>query len=82
MGDLPAWSGAGVLRNQCAFTARDMSTGWSDAFTYAIVCGWGDAWDEVAEAHGWDPQLVEFLKQVHNEFAKLPDKVPPSEGGA
>ena len=41
-------TGAGLMRNRCAFTPRDMAADWPDAFTYAIVSGWGEAMEEVA----------------------------------
>lgn len=74
-----AETGAGVMRNRCAFTSRDMAEGWADAFTYAITLGWGgdggtDAWDEVAAEQGWDADLVAFLKDAHERFRALADR--------
>ncbi|WP_062516502.1 hypothetical protein [Demequina gelatinilytica] len=37
---------AGVMANRCAFTSRDMGADWPEAFTYAIVMGWGNDDDE------------------------------------
>lgn len=70
-------TGAGLMRNRCAFTSRDMSPGWADAFTYAIVCGWGKkATRDLAEQHGWDDDLVAFLRDAHRRFKRLPDVTP------
>lgn len=78
-------TGAGVMRNRCAFTSRDMAADWPDAFTYAIVFGWGDddateddATAEVAEKFGWDDELIAFLQDAHERFKKLPDRKEPS----
>lgn len=74
-------TGAGIVRNRCAFTSRDMGASWSDAFTYAVVFGWDDdevpadgAMDEQAERWQWDPALVGFLRDAHARFAALPDR--------
>ncbi len=78
-------SGAGMMRNRCAFTSRDMGADWPDAFTYAIVYGWdGDpddpadkgAWAEVAAEWGWDEELVTFLRNAHQQFSSLADRKP------
>ncbi|QRY62727.1 hypothetical protein JVX90_00170 [Gordonia sp. PDNC005] len=69
---------AELMRDRCAFTSRDMAEHWGDAFTYAIVFGWGDgegdeddAWNEVANQQEWDQPLVEFLRDAHRRFAAL-----------
>ncbi|WP_336790416.1 hypothetical protein [Gordonia malaquae] len=62
---------AELMRNRCAFTSRDMAEDWGDAFTYAIVFGWDDAWNEVANQQGWDKSLVKFLRDAHRRFADL-----------
>ena len=67
-------TGAGLMRNRCAFTPRDMAADWPDAFTYAIVSGWGEAMEEVAEAQEWDAELVAFLRDAHSRFDALPDR--------
>ena len=67
-------TGAGLMRNRCAFTSRDMGTDWPEAFTYAIVLGWDDAISEVAERFEWDETLIAFLQDAHERFKKLPDK--------
>lgn len=77
-------TGAGAMRNRCAFTCRDMGADWPDAFTYAIVYGWGGdsdepndagAWDQQAAKWGWDAELVEFLRDAHSRFDRLADRV-------
>lgn len=74
-------SGAGIMRNRCAFTPRDMGADWPEAFTYAVVSGWDDpdvheddAMDEMAARWDWDPALVEFLRDAHRRFLALPDR--------
>lgn len=72
-------SGAGLMRNRCAFTSRDMAADWPEAFTYAVVFGWGDddepgAWDELAEKWGWDKELLDFLRDAHKRFSALRDR--------
>lgn len=70
-------TGAGIMRNRCAFTSRDMGADWPESFTYAIVLGWDDddpecdAMPEQAERHGWDDDLVAFLRDAHERFQAL-----------
>jgi hypothetical protein len=68
-------TGAGLMRNRCAFTSKDMAAEWDSAFTYAIVYGWSGAWSDLAERYGWDDELVTFLRKSHREFKMLADKV-------
>lgn len=67
-------TGAGLMRNRCAFTPRDMAADWPEAFTYAIVMGWDEALGGVAEAQEWDAELVAFLRDAHSRFVTLPDR--------
>jgi hypothetical protein len=78
-------TGAGLMRNRCAFTSRDMAADWPDAFTYAVVLGWDDdpdadpedrcdAMSAIAERWGWDDEMVAFLRDAHERFARLADK--------
>lgn len=76
-------TGAGIMRNRCAFTTRDMGHDWPEAFTYAIVLGWdssdlGDGADEAmrnqAAKWGWDEELVAFLRDAHERFKTLADR--------
>lgn len=74
-------TGAGLMVNRCAFTAKDMGEEFDSAFTYAIVYGWGpdepgdaDCWPEMAERFGWDEPLLAFLKDAHERFAALPQR--------
>jgi hypothetical protein len=80
-------SGAGIMRNRCAFTARDMGADWPEAFTYAIVFGWGPdpddpddngALSDMAAKYGWDTELIAFLRDAHERFKALPDRNPPA----
>jgi hypothetical protein len=76
-------TGAGVMRNRCAFTSRDMGDDWPEAFTYAVVCGWdgdseGDsAMEAMAAKFGWDEPLIEFLRDAHRRFEALADRTKP-----
>jgi hypothetical protein len=67
-------TGAGIMRNRCAFTPRDMGADWPEAFTYAVVAGWDDALEHMAARWEWDPALVEFLQDAHRRFRQLPDR--------
>lgn len=67
-------TGAGLMRNRCAFTSRDMTADWAEAFTYAIVFGWDDASGELANKFRWDDELLRFLADAHKRFAALPDR--------
>lgn len=74
-------TGAGLMRNRCAFTSRDMGADWPEAFTYAVVFGWHDEDDpesdasaEIAAKFDWDDELVAFLRDAHERFKKLSDK--------
>lgn len=75
-------TGAGLMRNRCAFTSRDMAADWPEAFTYAVVLGWDNddpdphpddrgAMDQVAAKYGWDDDLVAFLRDTHQRFLAL-----------
>lgn len=82
-------TGAGLMRNRCAFTSRDMGAHWGDSFTYAVVYGWdpdpedepedGSAMDEQAAKWGWDAEMIEFLREAHRRFEELADRVPPPD---
>jgi hypothetical protein len=78
-------NGAELMRQRCAYASRDMSVRYEDAFTYAIVLGWGDgpddpddAWADVAELQGWDDELVAFLRIAHARFKELGQRYIPS----
>lgn len=81
-------SGAGLMRNRCAFTSRDMGADWPEAFTYAVVMGWDNeedpsdvgAWQELAAKFGWDSELIGFLIDAHRRFEELSDKLEPGAG--
>lgn len=74
-------SGAGLMRNRCSFTSKDMGEDWDAAFTYAIVNGWdpdpddpldiGDPMAEMAKRFDWDEPLVAFLRDAHKRFQEL-----------
>lgn len=65
------------MRNRCAFTSRDMAADWPEAFTYAVVYGWGKAMKDVAAEQGWDAELVKFIRDAHKRFRVLSDEVTP-----
>ena len=67
-------TGAGLMRNRCAFTPKDMGYEFDSAFTYAIVFGWEDALSEQADKWGWDEELVAFIRNAHEQFAALSDR--------
>lgn len=77
-------TGAGIMRNRCAFTSRDMALDWPEAFTYAIVLGWhddnpeDDATADVAEKFGWDADLVAFLRECHEKFKEIAYRTTPA----
>ncbi len=80
-------TGAGLMKNRCAFTSKDMAATFGDAFTYAIVCGWDDedgtdasAMREVAEEYGWDEPLIAFLRDAHARFCELATRRADQEG--
>jgi hypothetical protein len=78
-------TGAGIMRNRCAFTSRDMAADWPEAFTYAVVLGWDDAMDSMAAKFEWDDAMVEFLRDAHRRFAVLADALvtdPTPDGEA
>ena len=51
--------------------SRDWSMHNRDAWLYGIVCGWGDAWDDIAKQHHWNGEVIARLKMLHKKFAKL-----------
>jgi len=73
-------TGAGRMRNRCAFTSRDMGADWPEAFTYAVVLGWDaeddeeDPMPEMAARWGWDDEMVAFLRETHQRFQQLVDR--------
>lgn len=67
-------TGAGIMRNRCAFTVRDMGDDWPAAFTYAVVLGWNEATAEMAARWDWDDEMVAFLQDAHARFTALADK--------
>jgi hypothetical protein len=85
-------TGAGLMRNRCAFTSRDMGADWPDSFTYAVVFGWDSdepddddphgAMREQAAKWGWDAEMVAFLRDAHERFALLSDRDLPPGGAA
>lgn len=75
-------TGAGIMRDRCAFTSQDMGEGWAQAFTYAVVLGWdadpddpedAGVMEQLAAKFGWDDRMVEFLRDAHRRFEELPD---------
>jgi len=66
------------IRSTIAFDARDWSVDRRDAWLYAILVGWDDALDEVADKHGWDAdsrtRLREYGKSV-NEASELQGRI-------
>ena len=48
--------------------SRDWSVHHSDAWLYGIICGWDDAFEEVAEKHRWKGQTAGRLKLLRSSF--------------
>jgi hypothetical protein len=77
-------TGAGLMRNRCSFTSKDMAEEWDAAFAYAIINGWdpdeddpedsGDPMTAMAKRWDWDEPLVAFLRDAHERFMALPDR--------
>lgn len=40
----------------------------NDAWIYAIAVGWGSSLNEVAKLHGWNDDLICFLKKTRKKF--------------
>lgn len=60
------------LKNVIACDPRDWAnSGRRDAWTYGIVCGWGDAISEVAARYKWTEDDVLRLKTQHMIFDAL-----------
>lgn len=59
------------LHDVIALSSRDYSTNHRDAWVYGIVIGWGDAIDEVANKHGWSPETIERLKNMHIVYERI-----------
>ena len=51
-----------------AFDARDWGQNKRDAWLYAVLIGWGDALQEVAERHGWDAPTVTRIKRMQRSL--------------
>ena len=63
-----------------AFNARDQGAEHRDAWAWGIVIGWDkESLEELSERHGWAPETVARLEQLHRDFVAL---VPPAGAGA
>lgn len=54
-----------------AFDVRDWGADRRSAWIYAIVFGWGDEWDEMREAFGWDDEDIKRAKMYHEQWEAL-----------
>jgi len=62
-----------------AFNARDQGAEHRDAWAWGIVIGWdAESLQELADRHGWAPETVARLQQLHRDFVAL---VPPGPAG-
>ena len=59
------------LGDTMAFDPRDHSVNKRDAWTYAIVCGWRGALNEVAAIHKWDADAVARLRKLRATVAEI-----------
>jgi hypothetical protein len=60
------------LKNVIACDPRDWAnSGRRDAWTYGIVCGWGDAINEVATRYKWTEEDIIRLITQHMIFDDL-----------
>ena len=54
------------MRATMAFSAQDWSLTHRDAWLYGLVVGWDDeSSSELTKKHGWKPETVERLRQLH-----------------
>lgn len=56
-----------------ATSPADQSLHSRDSWIYAIVLGWGDAFDEVAKRHLWTEEIIERLRRYRAAVAQLVD---------
>lgn len=68
---------AHALVEHMVFSPRDHSVSRREAWMYGIVCGWGDAIDEVAERHHWSKEAVDELKLQHEDFEAWRKQLKP-----
>lgn len=54
-----------------AFDVRDWCADRRSAWIYAIVFGWEDAWEEVANKFGWDEEDRKRAKMYHEQWEAL-----------
>ena len=58
-----------------AFDVRDWCEDRRHAWIYAIVFGWDDAWDEVAEKFGWDEEDRKRAIMLHEQWMKAKEAI-------
>lgn len=58
-----------------AFDVHDWAASRRTAWIYAIVFGWGDEWDEMREAFGWDEEDIARAKMYHEQWEMLKKKL-------
>ncbi len=56
------------ISNAMVTHPRDWSLDYRDAWIYAIIFGWGQEWEEVANKHNWRREEVDRLKRLHQKF--------------
>jgi hypothetical protein len=59
------------LEELLGFDSRDWSLNSKDAWMYGIICGWGDAIEDVAKKHSWTNDQVDQLKDLHFKWNGL-----------
>ena len=58
-----------------AFDVRDWCEDRRHAWIYAIVFGWDDAWDEVAEKVGWHEEDRNRAIMLHEQWMKAKEAI-------
>lgn len=53
-----------------AFDVKDWSTSRRDAWIYAIVFGFDEGSEHVAQMHGWDDKDLERAKRLHEQWTR------------
>ena len=53
-----------------AFSVREWGDCRRDAWIYAIIFGWDDEWEEMAEKHGWDEEDRKRAEMMHEQWKK------------
>ncbi len=59
------------MRESYCRSAKDMATEKFDAWMYGIIVGWDDdCYPDLAKAHNWSKETVEYNKLLHENYCK------------